>query len=121
VQGTIVAEQTWFGFPPEGDDAWTSHTRFRGTETWTNLDTGAAATDAFRYNVVHEWLGFVLQRTIQTGNGTNVKGGPPEGGRPYRLGRRGIRPGQFPRTLRPVSRFQRLDNGALRHDRQLRR
>jgi hypothetical protein len=25
VQGTIVAEQTWFGFPPEGDDAWTSH------------------------------------------------------------------------------------------------
>ena len=78
VTGGITAEQTWFvsGFPPAPDESWRTLTRFAGSETWTNLSNGTAATDDFRYTIQHEFHGFFeLLRTVQTGTSTNVKGG----------------------------------------------
>jgi hypothetical protein len=89
VTGEIVAEQTWFvsGFPPLPGEEWSTLTRFTGAETWTNLDSGKAATDAFRYLVRHDWAEWELLRTVQTGNSTNVKGGAlKEAGRTVWLG-----------------------------------
>ena len=78
VTGEITIEQTWFmsAFPPAPDEDWRTLSRFTGSETWTNLASGTAATDRFRYSIQHDYHGFFeLLRTVQTGNSTNVKGG----------------------------------------------
>jgi hypothetical protein len=63
-------------FPPAPDEDWRTLSRFSGSETWTNLASGTAATDRFRYSIQHDYHGFfALLRTVLTGNSTNVKGG----------------------------------------------
>lgn len=77
VTGEITIDQTWFvsGFPPEPDEDWSTFSRFTGNETWTNLESGTAATDSFRWSIRHQFRGFDLLLTVQTGRSTNVKGG----------------------------------------------
>lgn len=74
VTGTITVTQIWrvSEFPPPPGEAWTSISHFRGSETWTAVGSGIAARDGFNYTIQHDYVGFELMETRQTGVATNV-------------------------------------------------